>query len=244
MRSALFFAYFPEQRSCARTVRELHRLGMLLPRRQPGRPLRWEKPTIGIVRQFLSPRGCLESLTRIASTSRTSGSGETSAASPSCDPATRRGDRDHRSSPRLRDREPMGRNPSDPEVTRPVCRAPQPGAPAARFCKASSCAGCIAVAPCRSAIARCGVMAPGDTTTTVPVTIQRAVANADTRRARQLDAMVIDAFLERLHPVGLEAIRDAWTMAKGVEVEGVYLVQSSLNHARQRRAELSGATSS
>jgi DNA invertase Pin-like site-specific DNA recombinase len=50
---SVVFRLFLEERSCARTVRKLVGLGIKLPRRPPGRPLRWIEPNVRVVRQIV-----------------------------------------------------------------------------------------------------------------------------------------------------------------------------------------------
>src|SRR5713101_8901482 len=50
------FRVFLEERSCARAARKLKELGITLPRRPPGRPLRWIEPNVRVVRQIIRNR--------------------------------------------------------------------------------------------------------------------------------------------------------------------------------------------
>src|SRR5712692_577448 len=73
--SAVFRLFF-EQRSCARTARALRKLGIKIPRRPPGRPLRWIEPNVRVIRQIIrNPRYSADYVYREQVTDRNRGRG-------------------------------------------------------------------------------------------------------------------------------------------------------------------------
>jgi DNA invertase Pin-like site-specific DNA recombinase len=231
------FRTFLEERSCARTVRALRKLGVRIPRRPPGKPLRWVEPTVGVVRQILKNERYTGSYHYREQVT---------------DPVRGRNARGQLRVRRARDEErivvPNHHPPYiDYEQWREIQEILRLHAPSAERRNLGPAAAVL------QGVVRCGLH------TNQAMSVGYKSARRDGRRAhnyycvgnyrrggeqcghtagRILDEAVVRVILDRLAPPSLHEIHAAWEQVRRSELGGRHLVQMQLNQARQTAVEI------
>jgi len=231
------FSTFLEKRSCAQTVRALRKLGIRIPRRPPGKPLRWVEPTVGVVRQILKNERYTGSYHYREQVT---------------DPVRGRNARGQLRVRRARDEEriavPNHHPPYvDDEQWREIQEILRLHAPCAERRNLGPGSALL------QGIVRCGLHADR------AMAVGYKPARRDGRRShnyycsgdyrsggeqcghtagRILDEAVVRVILDRLAPPSLHEIRAAWEQVRRSELGGRRLVQMQLNQARQTAVEI------